>query len=264
MMSPLVLKRALSTTVLNASVIGAASCAPSPVVQAPARGAATADAMMVRLPATDFIMGVHDGYDGEKPAHRVHVDAFEMDQVEVTTEAYQACVTTGACAAAKVVKSCNGGKADKARHPINCVAFDEAVAYCAWRGKRLPTQEEWEYGARGTDGRHYPWGNEEPTSQLCWRRWDSKDTAAAQGTCPVDSFAAGRSPFGLDDMAGNVWEWTSSLGEGTKRVVRGGSWANFSPASARAALHSVTDEPSYRGVDLGFRCAGDLPREGAR
>lgn len=213
---------------------------------------------MVRIPRGTFMMGSDDGADDEKPVHRVIVASFEMDRTEVTVAAYQACVDTGTCEVASAGYLCNAGKADRANHPINCVDWNQARTFCAWAGKRLPTEEEWEYTARGTDGRNFPWGSRpEPSDQLCWNRWTSKE-----GTCPVGSFPSGASPFGIQDMAGNVREWTSSrysenYQEARPRygfVPRGGSWDDSDADLVRSAIR-IWDGPSYRDGNLGLRCA---------
>lgn len=243
------------------------------VVTPPSGGAATSrvEGGMVAIPAGDFMMG-SDDYEDEKPVLRVHVNGFSMDVTEVTVSAYQACVSAGGCAPApttvdwsgiteqgrsKYSGYCNGGKSEKGNHPINCVSWDQATAYCGWAKKRLPTEEEWEYAARGTEGRKYPWGGEAPASQLCWQR-----EASGQGTCAVGSYPAGRSPFGLQDMAGNVSEWTSSLYSenysknrtGPARVSRGGGWFHVGLSNVRGADRR-RNAPSDRSFDLGFRCA---------
>jgi formylglycine-generating enzyme required for sulfatase activity len=219
---------------------------------------------MVLVPAGTFMMGSNDGDPDEKPVHQVRVNAFWMDTTEVTVAAYAACVRAGSCAAAATPNQyCNGNKSDRQSHPVNCVSWDEAGAYCAWANKRLPTEEEWEYAARGSDGRKYPWGNEAPGSQLCW---DGEGSDLGKGirltTCAVGSYSSGRSPFGLFDMAGNVWEWTSSghSADYSKnrtndaRVIRGGSWNDSVASVVRGAFRSRY-APSFRPVTLGFRCS---------
>ena len=218
---------------------------------------------MVSIPAGTFAMGSPDGVgvSDERPQHPVHVAAFEMDRNEVTVAAYDACVRAGGCTPAAgddVSRFCNEGHADRANHPINCVDWNQAEAFCRWAGKRLPTEEEWEYAARGTEGREWPWGAAPPSvGQLCWNRWKT-----LQGTCAVGSFAASDSPLGLRDMAGNVWEWTSS-GYSTDythppdlapRVNRGGCWYDTNPSYLRSA-HRDRNANNEGSDYLGFRCA---------
>ena len=224
-----------------------ASLGPSP--------ACPADYALV--PAAAFAMGTPDGdgEDNEHPQHPVRVAAFCMQKTEVTVAAYDACVKAGGCTATDAGPWCNARKGGRADHPVNCVDWEQAVAYCRWVGGRLPTEEEWEYAARGTDGRRYPWGNDRPAAQLCWSRGD------AEGTCPVGSFPAGDSPFGIHDMAGNVWEWTASAYceypsarcAESRRVDRGGGFSNSKPAFVRAAARFGSN-PTIRAGYRGFRC----------
>jgi formylglycine-generating enzyme required for sulfatase activity len=210
------------------------------------------ESAMVRIPPGSFRMGSGDGNDNERPVHEVKVAGFLMDVTEVTVRDYEACIRAGRCSAPWSHESCNSNRSDRQNHPVNCVDWRQATAFCAWLGKRLPSEEEWEYAARGTDGRTHPWGAGKPGNQLCW------DT---EGTCEVGSFPSGKSPFGVLDMAGNVAEWTSGLksenylaqGTGDERVTRGGSWSTRNPfwirASVRFAFHE-TNRLSF----VGFRC----------
>jgi formylglycine-generating enzyme required for sulfatase activity len=247
---------------------------------------------MVRIPGGTFMMGSHDGDDDEKPEHKVTLGPYAMDKTEVTVAAYAACVKAGACTEPDGYQStgskqlCTYGASGKEQHPVNCVDWTQAEKFCRWKGGRLPTEAEWEHAARGSDGRKYPWGNTEPNGRLangCGRdcvalakRVLNQDwTAAAwaddgwEATSPVGTFPAGASPFGLLDMAGNVWEWTSDwygaysssnqvdpkgASSGATRVCRGGSWFNSSAAFLRAA-NRVRNDPSSRVADVGFRCA---------
>ncbi len=214
----------------------------------------------VDIPRGSFWMGSPDGHgeQDEHPAHWVTVGAFCMDRTEVTVGAYGQCVAADGCSAPAPVdgESCNWEVAGRENHPINCVDWGMAATYCRWAGGRLPTEAEWEYAARGTDGRAYPWGNDAPGGQLCWRQ--------SHSTCVVGSHPRGDSPFGLHDMAGNVWEWTSEWygpysehgvpGSGLNHVDRGGSWLVVDPSWVRASCRDGGG-PSFRDGNLGFRCA---------
>ena len=135
-----------------------------------------------------------------------------------------------------------------ADHPVVNVSWHDAVAYANWAGKRLPTEQEWEKAARGTDGREYPWGDKKPTPDLCNFGRNEGDTT------PVGKYSPyGDSPYGCVDMAGNVWEWTASDYGSQRNVLRGGSWINLShyaPSSYRDRR-----SPSITSINRGFRCA---------
>ncbi|MCI0429632.1 MAG: formylglycine-generating enzyme family protein [Rhodospirillales bacterium] len=154
--------------------------------------------------------------------------------------------------------------AGKANHPVVQVSARDAAAFCAWSGLRLPSEEEWEFAARGRDGRRYPWGNT-PPQEGDDRRANFGTVAccaasAADGylsTAPVGSFPKGASPFGVMDMAGNVWEWTASrfLGHPDQVALRGGGWGN-DPYCLRVSYRH--GNPPDIGLDMvGFRCAGN-------
>jgi formylglycine-generating enzyme required for sulfatase activity/serine/threonine protein kinase len=272
---------------------------PAPRTGAASPGPCPAD--MVAVPAGTFQMGSPGdiGDADEHPPHPVTLSAYCIDRTEVTVAAYAACVAAGACRAppltvhwssysAEDVKRysrwCN--RTDHPDHPINCVDWEQAAAYCAWNGRRLPTEAEWEYAACGNDGRMYPWGNDAPAANrldLCgtecaaMARRDLQDDWKAlydgddgwETTAPVGHYPEGVSPFGALDMAGNVWEWTADwygpypetaqtdpqgAATGTSRVSRGGGWASRGAHSARAADRNWID-PKARDCDLGFRCA---------
>jgi formylglycine-generating enzyme required for sulfatase activity len=248
---------------------------------------------MVRIPAGTFQMGSNDGGTETTPVHTVKVDTFEMDVTEVTVAQYRACVRAGACQAQSTTsrdwfdrgslnETCNYDKPGHGKHPMNCVDWHQAGAFCSWAGKRLPTDEEWEYAARGTDGRKYPWGNDAPsalrlnacgpecvawagaTMGVDWRPPLYPKSDHWELTAPVGSFPNGDSPFGVHDMAGNVLEWTSTADEmpepfrsplGTDaRILRGTCFFDvLLENTAAAARHR--EIPSVRLGILGFRCA---------
>jgi formylglycine-generating enzyme required for sulfatase activity len=236
---------------------------------------------MVTVQAGSFVMGCNSAVDlecnsDESPYHTVDVPAFEIDKYEVTTADYQVCVDSGVCTAANTGESCNYGVPERESHPINCVDWNQAKAYCEWAGKRLPTEAEWEKAARGTDGRKYPWGNS-PTVRCDFAVMD--DSAAggigcgSGGTMPVGSMPAGASPYGAEDMVGNVWEWVEDWYHdsysgaptdgsawvdpaGSYRVLRGGGCFYNSANDLRASKRDY-GTTTNRHYDIGFRCSRD-------
>lgn len=221
-------------------------------------------------------MGSSDGQSDEKPVHQVTLQGFSMDVTEVTVAQYQECVSDGGCSPRSDDRAeCSPPSSSGDEHPASCVDWSQATSFCSWAGKRLPTEEEWEYAAKGTDGRKFPWGNQAPSAQLlnalgstegAWKEraeWAAMFSGSDgyEATAPVESFPAGVSPFGLHDMAGNVREWTSSrycnyleACGAEARAIRGGSWKSELVSSARSAFREW-GKPSNRYDDVGFRCA---------
>jgi len=233
-------------------------------------------APMVLVPAGEFVMGGQAEEDALP--HRVYLDAFYIDRYEVTNGRYLKFVEATRHRVPQHVvdpqydlwagPTLTPGVADL---PVVNVDWADADAYCKWAGRRLPTEAEWEKAARGTDGRLYPWGNEAPSfARLNFsRRWQGAHTLQ-----PVGSYESGGSPYGAQDMAGNVWEWVSdwydvgsySTGaarnpqgpaSGSSKILRGGSWTNS--ADNVRATYRREEDPEMRNSDSGFRCAQSAP-----
>jgi formylglycine-generating enzyme required for sulfatase activity len=253
---------------------------------------------MVLLPGGTFMMGCVEGdnqcNDDEKPAHRVSLDSFYMDEHEVTVAEYALCVNAGVCISAQFVDNPSydtffSNDVRHRNHPVIGINWNSADAYCRWRGKRLPTEAEFEYALRGgQEGYIYPWGtNGTPPTRYgnysdeailrlfpSWRQfvnsWFHGYNDGFMGMSPVCSFT--RNPFGLCDISGNVWEWTADWyddnyyqsspannprgpSSGKSRVIRGGSWMT-SPRFVRTSYRD-NKSPVYWVWDLGFRCSRD-------
>ncbi|HIN75890.1 MAG TPA: formylglycine-generating enzyme family protein [Rhodospirillales bacterium] len=224
-------------------------------------------AKMALIPAGIFEMGDHsnEGYSNERPVHRVELDAFYMDVNEVTVGQFREFVNQSGDSYNKWNDVARYSPGDD--YPMIYVSWDDATAYAEWAGKRLPTEAEWEYAARGgLSGKRYPWGDEITHDDANYTGLGGKDKWDRQNA-PVGSFDA--NGYGLNDMAGNVWEWcadrysrgyyaTSPLKNptgpdtGLYRVLRGGSWVNNSNG-LRAAYRNV-DAPAYAYGLIGFRC----------
>jgi len=222
---------------------------------------------MVYVPAGEFLMGPNK--------KKVYLDAFWIDQTEVTNAMYIKCIEAEACSPPARDRY---KRPDLANHPVIWVNWFQAKGYCQWAGKRLPTEAEWEKAARGTDGRTFPWGNDPPKNNLanicdqsCPTNWSQKATEEGlTTTVAVGSYPLGASPYNVYDMAGNVWEWVADWYDettyysppefnpqgpkvGKKRVVRGGSWTDLE-AYIRV-FHRDDMVPQYTLYNIGFRCA---------
>lgn len=278
-MIPVLSRRGASRRILVGII--AVACA---VMQSPSMAAAPASkeldpVPMVTIPAGEFLMGNPEGKGraDEWPQRSVYLDAFAIDQVEVTNERYLAFVATtghrnppnpygtGTLQSAKGIEQL----------PVVQTTWYDAKAYCSWAKKRLPTEAEWEKAARGTDGRLFPWGNEPATVKRANfdREWEEEKTLY-----PVGSLPDGDSPYGVKDMAGNAREWVSDWYDadyykhapdrnpqgpdkkGVVRSIRGGSW--HSPMADITASGRGRGGFALQTHGTGFRCARGLEGEG--
>jgi formylglycine-generating enzyme required for sulfatase activity len=222
-------------------------------------------------------------FDGESPQVEVFVPAFAIDRSEVTVGAYLACVRSGACRPTAELRL----EGDDPRLPVERVTWWEAAAFCRARGGRLPSEAEWEKAARGFGRRAWPWGAEWQEGRANHGRAERlgpggttadeesvDDADGFTGRAPVGSFPAGASPYGVLDMAGNVWEWTAGYFareppqsatrfdprgplSGDERTARGGSYR--SPPSDLRLTRRLGLVPGERLAGVGFRCAYDVP-----
>jgi formylglycine-generating enzyme required for sulfatase activity len=227
---------------------------------------------MVFIPQSEFVMGSDLGDNGEKPAHTVFLKDYYIDKFEVTNILYKTCVETGGCSppydSSSATRDDYFGNPDFDQHPVLFVDWEGAKRYCEWRGARLPTEAEWEKAARGkTDERIYPWGGD---AKINFANYDQ----GMDDTTRVGSYEDGKSPYGVYDMAGNVWEWVNDwysetyysvqpagienpIGPqtGTEKVLRGGSW--MSDSIDIRTYRRFAFSPSDVNNDFGFRCARD-------
>ena len=199
---------------------------------------------MVVVPEGEFMKG-EPGSGSEK---KIFLKVFYIDKFEVTNKEYKQFVDKTKHREPKDW-ALYGYREELNDYPVVYVSFEDASEYCKWSGKRLPTEDEWEKAARGTDARIYPWGNEFEKDK------SNTSLSGIVETTKVGTYKEGKSPFGLYDMAGNVWEWTSSGYENNKMSVKGGSWG-ISHQFAKTFARSGYDQDT-RINNLGFRCARD-------
>jgi len=235
---------------------------------------------MIRIPAGIFVMGRSDGPEDERPGHKVNLDEFFIDRNQVTNSQFARFLNAVGPQGRRGEKYYDIDDNDARIHrregkwvadaghenrPVVEASWFGAATYCAWTGKRLPTEAEWEKAARGTDGRKYPWGNEPPDGSRAhfnsgWN--DFRD---------VGSFLKGASPYGVLDMAGNGWEWVTSayrpypydphdgredLTEDQVRGTRGGGQdSNAEDLTVTQRGRHVSRNPRGGHHNIGFRCA---------
>ena len=248
-----------------------------------ALAAGAQDADMAQVPAGEFLMGANDGPPDERPAHRVELGRFEIDRLPVTNRDYAEFLNAFALeggrggkryrryddddADARIHRVAGRWRADPGfeHHPVNEVPWPGARDYCAWRGKRLPTEAEWEKAARGTDGRRFPWGMTAPGANR------ARFNAPWNQTAPVEAYPAGASPYGVLDMAGNLWEWLSSLyrpypysatdgredpdADGVRGTRGGGHDSPPEELSTTQRGRTLSRSPRAGHHNIGFRCA---------
>ena len=302
----------LNSLLVAVSAFLAAGCEAGPTSELPPDGEASPEAaevvmpetklgdtrtrsidgsIMAYVPAGDFMMGSEDEevdfalqlcrehdtncsrsyFSVEQPAHFVVLDAYWIDLTEVTMDRYRPCEQAGVCEE----KGCRSEDSPgEGNHPVVCLTWDQAATYCEWVEGRLPTEAEWEYAARGPEGRRYPWGDRFVGTRLNYcdancplsKRDETFDDGFAR-SAPVGSYPEGASWVGALDMSGNVWElvadWDGEYppgrqvnptgpSSGIRRVARGGSW-HASPDHVRSALR--TNLGAGDMVDhVGFRC----------
>ena len=244
---------------------------------------------MVLVPEGEFVMGDEQGNSTEQPERRIYLDRYWIDKYEATFVQYYAFVNTTGHRKPRLAGYLSVETRDLPRlmNPFSAVvgvSWDDAVAYCHWKGKRLPTEAEWEKAARGTDRRKWPWGNEERAEYANL----NGDADGSRYTSPVGAFTKDRSPYGAFDMSGNVMEWVADWYQedyyavmparnpqgpekgvqtahfSEQRVIRGASW-NDSLERARTTVRFKMNPTyqdmstglaiGYRDVTIGFRCA---------
>jgi formylglycine-generating enzyme required for sulfatase activity len=251
------------TAVETATSLPQATATDLPAEQQDAAGVS-----MVLVPASDFTMGSANYCQtgspefcrGEKPPHQVYLDSYYMDKYEVSNAAYKTCVDAGICS--RPTNSSRFNNAVYELHPVVYVDWNMAVAYCEWRGARLPTEAEWEKAARGIDERTYPWGEDIGCDRANY-------SGCVRDTAPVTSYPSGASPYGAYNMAGNVWEWVSDWYDenyyevspssnptgpqgGDYHVLRGGKWNHFD-GNLRTVVR-FRNVTTYANEYTGFRC----------
>jgi formylglycine-generating enzyme required for sulfatase activity len=238
----------------------------------PARVTVPSQGGMLRLPGGRFMMGSANprAPANERPVRPASVGSFWIDRTEVTVGAYRACVDAGACARPpRASAACTFDSSDP-ELPVSCVHWRDADAYCRFAGKRLPTEREWEYAARGNYATPFPWGLLPACGNAVTLINEVSAKSCAARPQRVGTHPGGASTFGVQDLSGNVEEWTAdwyveSLGPGpapragAAHVLRGGGW--LSPPSMSRTTSRSWGSAIEAGPNVGFRCAKDVSGE---
>lgn len=230
---------------------------------------AQTDGDFILIPEGEFIMGEQQPHPVRLPQKTINLPAFYIDPYEVTNSQYEQFILADGYQDREYWSEAGwrfiqANKIDRPlgldrvfynapNQPVVGVSWYEAEAYARWAGKRLPTEAEWEKAARGSDGRMYPWGNEMDWKRVGYRLHN-------QRTWDVGSYPKGKSPYGVHDCASNAAEWVADMASETdaddsQRVVRGGAWGSI--RFEMQCAHRTFDNPEYRGLRIGFRCARD-------
>ncbi len=266
-------KALTNTATIIPEKISTSTTIPTPVIRNSKDGA-----KLILIPGGEFVMGSTPDNDpyfwgAESPPHNVYVSDYYIYETEVTNNMYESCVKEKACPRPDWKNSRTHkeyyGNPDFGNYPVVLVSWMQAVSYCQWAGGRLPSEAEWEKAARGTDQRLFPWGNSLSTGQANYC-----GDVCSNDTLPVGQFLNGASPYGVLDMAGNVWEWVNDYfnsgyynnspredppgpASGTRKVIRGGAWHNPAEGIRVVARSSLT--PNNALDTVGFRCVIEYP-----